>query len=173
VNLSGSQADDRLGVHAGGMADDEVSGTPGEESSTTPMPADEPIRSEAAPAAAAPVGAAPVLKTRWRDRAWTFRAMLAVAAASLVIGGIAGGVIVGAASDDDRGDHRMDHMGRWYRDGGVPPGWQRHGPRNFQGPGQGPGGGPAGPMMPYGDGDDGATPTPPAATPTPTPGATG
>ena len=153
------------------MADDDVSGTPGEESSTTLTPADEPIRSEAAPAAATPVEAAPVLKTRWRDRAWTFRAMVAVAAASLVIGGIAGGVVVAAANDGDHGHHRMD---RWGRDGAMPPGWQRHGPRNFQGPGQGPGqrpgGGPAGPMMPYGDGDDGTTPSPtspPSATPSP------
>ena len=155
------------------MADDEVSGTPEEESRTSTTPTDEPIRSEAAPAAAAPVAAAPVLKTRWRDRAWTFRAMIAVAAASLVIGGIAGGVVVAAASDGDHGHHRMD---RWGRDGAMPPGWQRHGPRNFQGPGQRPGGGPAGPMMPYGNGDDGTAPAPPAATPTPTtpptPGAT-
>jgi hypothetical protein len=115
------------------------------------------------PAPAPTPAAAPVLKTRWRDRAWTFRAMLAVAAASLVIGGVAGGLI-GAAVDDDH-----QRMERWGPGGRMPPGWQHHGPqwRWDDGPDNGPGG----PMMtPFGNGD-GRTPQPPAATPSP--GATG
>ena len=155
------------------MADDEVSDSPEDGIPTTQTPAvgQPEVAPPAAtvPAATAPAPA-PILKTRWRDRAWSFRAMIAVAAASLVVGGIAGGVIVGAASDDDHGNHGNHRMGRWGPGAGMPPGWQRHGPRNFNGPG----GAPGGPMMPYGNGEQGATPVPPSATPTPTtPGATG
>lgn len=109
----------------------------------------------------------PVLKTRWRDRAWTFRAMIAVALASLVIGGVTGGVIGAAADHGDRRD-RMDRMGRmgpWgpghgpgrgrggFADDG--PGWRGNGPQ-------------APPLTPYGV----PTPTNPAS-PAPSPGSTG
>lgn len=73
---------------------------------------------------------APVLKTRWRDRAWTFKAMTGVAAASLLVGGIAGGTVV-AVADDDR-DDRHFRMGPFDDDGyRMPPGMMRRGPRNF------------------------------------------
>lgn len=73
---------------------------------------------------------APVLKTRWRDRAWSFKAMAAVAAASLLVGGIAGGTVV-AVADDDRDDRRF-RMGPFDRDGyRMPPGMMRRGPREF------------------------------------------
>jgi len=105
-------------------------------------------------------GSAPVLKTRWRDRAWTFRAMLAVAAASLVIGGIAGG-LVGAAVDDDHDEgYRMGPGGPGMR---MPPGWgNQDGPhwRWRDGPQPPPG------LTPYGG------PSTPAPSPS-TPGSTG
>ena len=143
------------------MADDEsVPGTP--EAAVPPEPASEP------PAAVEPVPApAPVLKTRWRDRAWTFRAMLAVAAASLVIGGVAGGVIgATAGGDDDHGDYRMGPGGPGMK---MPPGWRHRGP-GFDGPGgpqwrwdEGPQQAPS--MTPYG----GSTPSAPTTPSTPTP----
>lgn len=72
----------------------------------------------------------PVLKTRWRDRAWSFKAMATVAAASLLLGGIAGGTVV-AVADDDRDDRRF-RMGPFDQDGyRIPPGMMRRGPRDF------------------------------------------
>jgi hypothetical protein len=112
------------------------------------------------PEAAEPVPAAPapVLKTRWRDRAWTFRAMLAVALASLVIGGV-GGLVVGVAAAHQH--DRRDGFHHRFGPGGGPgmgPGWRMRG---------GPGGrwnddqrygGPGGP----------ASPLPTPSTPSPT-----
>lgn len=145
------------------MADnDEVSGAPDRDE--TPAEETRPVLppDPAAQTAAARSAPAPVLKTRWRDRAWTFQAMVAVAAASLVIGGVAGGVIVAASDGDDDGQYQM---GPWGPGGGMPPGWQRHGQKwRWKD-------GPRTPMMtPFGDGD-GTTPETPA--PTPSPGSTG
>ncbi len=86
---------------------------------------------DAAPTAAQPVipaePAAPVLKTRWRDRAWSFRAMLAVALATLLIGGLAGGTVVAAAGHDhDR--HGRFMMGPGGPGRGMPPGLRSAGP---------------------------------------------
>jgi hypothetical protein len=67
---------------------------------------------------------APVLKTRWRDRAWTFRSMLTVGLASLVAGAVVGGVVGAAVSDDD--DH--ERVGRFGPGTHMPPGWHHHGP---------------------------------------------
>jgi hypothetical protein len=155
-------------MHAGGMAEkDEVSGKPSGDatppdpaspsagSSDTDSPDDgRPVLPPDPDQAAAPT-TQPVLKTRWRDRVWSFRAMLAVAAATLVIGGVAGGSIVALADDGH------DHHGRFWTGPGdrVPPGWRD--PRRFED------GGPRwhrddGPQPPDGD----VTPQP---TPTPTP----
>jgi hypothetical protein len=92
---------------------------------TRPVLPPDPLAEPAEPTAVAP---APILKTRWRDRAWSFRAMLAVALATLVLGGIAGGAIV-AASDGGDGHSRflIGPGGRMHK---VPPGWR--GPRRFQ-----------------------------------------
>ncbi|RNM14155.1 hypothetical protein [Nocardioides pocheonensis] len=130
-----------------------------------PTPGDETAVDRTAvtePAASAP---APVLKTRWRDRAWTFRAMLAVAAASLVIGGVAGGVIGAAAGHEDNDRYQMGPGGPGM---GMPPGWRKHG-RGFGGDG-GPGwrwnDGPpqGGPLTPYGG--TSPSPAPPSSSPT-------
>jgi hypothetical protein len=109
------------------------------------------------PEAAATSAAGPVLKTRWRDRAWSFRAMIAVAVASVLVGGVAGGAIVAASGDDhDRDQYRM---GPWGPGGQMPPGWRHGGPRwhrddNDMMPGQ--------PLTPYG--------RPSPTTPSPSPG---
>ena len=107
---------------------DDVRGTPADDGGTPVEPPDEPgvDRTSTAGRVLPPDPAAtsaPVLKTRWRDRAWTFRAMLAVAAASLVIGGITGG-LVGAAVDDDHDDgYRMGPGGPGML---MPPGRRNH-----------------------------------------------
>jgi hypothetical protein len=155
--VASSQRRDRFRVHACRMAEnDDVSGTPEDEAPTPGdtqrvLPPDTP--------AATPQ---PVLKTRWRDRAWSFRAMLAVALATLVIGGIAGGAVVAATGgdDDDHGYFRMGPGGP----GGRMHGW---GPREFKdgGPqwrwndGQPPGPG----LTPYGQ----QAPTTPLPSPSP------
>jgi len=138
---------------------DDVPGSPDRDSAPAPeqQPAQQPEQQ-------------PVLKTRWRDRAWTFRAMLAVALASLVIGGVAGGVIGAVAGSDDRDDHYR--MGPWGPGMQMPPGQRGRGRRDFGGPG-GPGwrwnDGPqqAPDLTPYG------TPSPSAPSSTPSPGSTG
>jgi hypothetical protein len=124
------------------MADnDEVSGSPDHEAEgiegateetrpvLPPDPASEPLATTATTGAATPV-----MKPRWRDRVWSFRAMLAVALATLVLGGVVGGAVVAAAGDDndDQGRFRMGPGGRFEK---MPPGWR--GPRQFHpgGPG--------------------------------------
>jgi hypothetical protein len=91
----------------------------------------------AAPVATAPVAAAPA-GPRLRDTVWNFRAMLGVAAASLLIGGLGGAGIVALASDDDGGrPERMSNFGgqgpgmrQWNQDGNQ--GGNRNGPQNGQ-----------------------------------------
>ena len=101
----------------------------------------------------------PVLKTRWRDRAWTLRAMIAVAVATFLVGGLVGGAIVGATGDDHDGQ-RMHRMGPWGPGMQRPPGW-RHRQFNEGRPQQPPG------MTPYG------APTAPTPSPAPSSGSTG
>jgi hypothetical protein len=150
------------------MADnDGVPGSPDRDAaaaeSAAPAAPDEPTTVQPAVPAESPV-----LKTRWRDRAWSFRSMLAVAVATFLIGGIAGGVVVGAGGDHHDGQHRM---GRWGPGGPMGgPGWRWRHPRGPNGDG-GPqwrwNDGPAQPpnLTPYG----GTTPAPKPPTPTPTP----
>jgi hypothetical protein len=143
---------------------DDVSGSP--ENSTendAAMPEDtQPVL----PPDPAPVTQQPVLVTRWRDRAWSFRAMLAVALATLVIGGIAGGTVVAVSGDDD--DHGYFRMGPGGPDGRMPPGM---GQRRFHDGGpkwrwdDGSQDGPN--MMPYGQPTPPTPPTP--STPAPSP----
>lgn len=102
-----------------------------------------------------PAPAQPVLVPRWRDRAWSFRAMLAVALATFLVGGIAGGVIV-AATDDDHPDH-----GRFVIMPGdrMPPGWRM--PHRFRD---------GGPQWRWNDGQQPPGPgTAPDSTPSPSP----
>jgi len=142
------------------MADnDDVPGSPDRDAvaaeDAAPTTPEEPTVAQ--PVASAEPARAPILKTRWRDRAWSFRAMLAVALATLLIGGIAGGVI-GAAASGDRDDHRI---GRWGPGGPMMggPGW-RHRHFNDGGPQWRWNDGPQPPdVTPYGQ------PTPPSPSP--------
>ena len=150
------------------MADnDEVSDTP--EPEATPTEETRPVLPP--DPAGTTTTTTPVMKPRWRDRVWTFRAMLAVALATLVLGGVVGGTIVALADDgnDDHGYFRMGPGGRMPGDR-MPPGWR--GPRQFHdgGPGwrwnDGPPP-PGGNVTPYGQPSPSTTPKP-APTPTPT-----
>ena len=147
-------------MHAGPMADnDDVPGSPDHD--TTPeqtrpvLPPDPAV--EPTPARTAP---APVMKARWRDRAWTFRDLVAVALATLLLGGIAGGTLVAVADDDH--DHRHFRMGPGGPGERMRPDWG--GPRQFHD------GGPQwrwkdGPRPPEGD----LTPDQQPTAPTPSP----
>jgi hypothetical protein len=139
---------------------DAADGSPDRGATPPEQPAAEPT--SAAPLSG-PAVAAPVLKTRWRDRAWSFRALLAVALATLIIGGV-GGLVVGAAA----ARHHDRHDGFYHRLGpgggpGMGPGWRMRGGPGWRwddGNGQ-----------PFG-GPGTAQPTP--STPSPTaPGTTG
>ena len=158
--------DDDVSGSPGGNAGGSAEGSAGDDA-TTPeetrpvLPPD--------PASATPHATPhPVLVTRWRDRAWSFRAMLAVALATLVIGGIAGGTVVALADDDD--EHGHFWMGPGGPDDGMPPGW---GPRHYRDGGpkwRWDDGTPDGPdMMPYG----GQPTAPSPLTPSPSSGSTG
>ena len=164
-----SQPRDRLALHAGSMADnDDVPGSrdrdaeavgsgAGEASEPTaeqPLPDQPPAPAEPASGPAA----GPVLKTRWRDRAWSFRAMLAVALATLVIGGVAGGSIVALADGDGHDHHGVRPWGPGGPMGG--PGWKWRDPRGFDGDG--------GPRWRW---DDGPQQDPRLQPPTPSPSA--
>ena len=93
------------------------------ETAGTPQPPDVPPGPPAAPPSAPP---APVLKTRWRDRAFDLRAMVAVGLAGLVLGAGAGAGTALVAGHDDRPDFRHQRMGG-PGEGGFP-GWGgRHG----------------------------------------------
>lgn len=67
-----------------------------------------------------PPAAAPVLKTRWRDRAFTLRSMVAVGLAGLVLGAGAGVGTALVASHDDGPDFRHQRMGPGGPGGGFP-----------------------------------------------------
>ena len=81
-----------------------------------PTPADE-TPADPAPAPAPQPAPLAEPKTRWRDRAFGFRGVLAVALASLILGGVGGAAIgVVASGDGDRhGPGRME-----FRDGDRP-----------------------------------------------------
>jgi hypothetical protein len=101
------------------MADDDnVSGTPAGGEDATAETAQVPPDAPEPPAQ-------PILVTRWRDRAWSFRAMVAVALATLLLGGIAGGAIV-AVADDGNDGHSRFLIGPGGRADRMPPGWRGH-----------------------------------------------
>lgn len=80
-------------------------------------------------AEAAPVAAG----TSFRDRVWSFRAMLAVGVAALLIGGAGGAGIVAATSGGD--DHRGPRIGRFAEGPGGRGGHGLGHRRNGGGPG--------------------------------------
>ena len=111
-------------------------------------------------------------RQRFVDRLWSFRALIAVALASVIVGGLAGAALANVGDNDDRRGGPM----RFQRGGPMaPPGgrqWQwGDGPGNGQGNGQGNGRGTD--PMPRWHGQQGQppgsgqVPTPPKATPSP------
>ena len=69
-------------------------------------------------------GSAPPPKERFVDRLWSLRAVIAVALASVILGGLGGAALASAASDD--GDDRGGPGQRFHRGGQMPPpGMQR------------------------------------------------
>ena len=131
--LAGPQVEHRLAAHCGAMA----------ENTDVPENADENLTNEAAVEETAvqapqPVAAEAAPQTsRLRDRMWSFRSMVAVAAATLLLGGAGGAALVAVT---DGGHDRPDRMGR-FADGpggrGGPDGRQRGPQFNQNGPQQG------------------------------------
>ncbi|KRA29401.1 MULTISPECIES: hypothetical protein [unclassified Nocardioides] len=74
-----------------------------------PAPVPDPAPSVAAAAPTQPLDPAPPTKVRWRDRAFQFRAVLAVALASVILG--AGAGVLGTLVFD----HDQDRAGRHHR----------------------------------------------------------
>jgi hypothetical protein len=145
--------------HHGGVSDEE----PRPEEQTAPiLPPDRPPATEESP-------------QRWRDRAWSLRAVIAVGLVAVVLGGLAGAAIASVGGhQDQRGG---PGFGRFHGGPGMPPGQGRMGQRpqwRFNDP-RGSGqrqwdqqqqpGGPNGP--PQRD-NHGNNPTPAPPTPSPT-----
>jgi hypothetical protein len=124
---------------------DDVPGSPDADVQPATEPTPPPADTAATPG--------PVLVTRWRDRAWSFRAMIAVALASVLIGGVGGSVLVAATNDDNDGHYRM---GRYGPGGMMPPGMGHRMPRNW-----GDDGGPGRWKRAPQDNPDAPTPVPP------------
>ncbi len=131
-----------------------------------PSDPEPPAGNEATQSIPADPGPAGEPRSRWRriqDRVWSFRAVLAVALASLIVGGLGGAAIAGLTGDDDGrgGGHgrfeRGDADGR--KDGRR--GHRDFGHRDFgrRGQGQGQWGQDGPPGVP--------SPTPSPAQPTP------
>jgi|EndMetStandDraft_8_1072994.scaffolds.fasta_scaffold86892_2 hypothetical protein len=108
-------------------------------------------------------------RQRFVDRLWSFRALIAVALASVIIGGLAGAALASAGDDNDRRGGPM----RFQRGGPMAPPGGRHWQWD-DGPGSGPGSGQGTDPMPrwrgpqQGDGN-GPRILPPNSAPTPSP----
>ena len=96
---------------------------------------DDPAMDTTASQQTAPPTAERSPRQRWTERMWGIKAVIAVALASVIIGGLGGAAVAGLG--DRHGDHRGDGrtgpgFGHQFRDG---PG-QGRGPRGFVPPGQ-------------------------------------
>lgn len=114
-----------------------------DEAPDTAAPADEATTDAGTPEAATneavPADEAAAPRSRLRDRAFTFRSVVAVGVATLLLGGAGGAAVVAVTSDGHDGRHRV---GR-FADG---PGRDGGGPDHRNGPGFGPQNGfPSGP----------------------------
>ena len=105
-----------------------------------PLPPSDPEPTQAIPAqqtgdqpAGSPAGP-PADKQRLRDRLWSFRALIAVALASVIVGGLGGAALASVA---DNGNDGRRGPGQFNRGGGFGgPGMMNRGPRNGQRNGQ-------------------------------------
>jgi hypothetical protein len=147
--VAGSQDKHRFGAHHGSVTDVPP------ESHPVPPPEPDPHATRVLPPDQAP----PPPKQRFADRLWSLRAVIAVALASVILGGLAGAAIANAGNDDDRrGPMRFQRGGPMGPGGGQ---WQW---------GDGPGRG--NDPMPRWRGNPGAPPNgvlPPNSAPTPSP----
>jgi hypothetical protein len=96
--LAGTQRTDRYGGDAGSMAENEVP----EEHPEVEAVVAEPVPAESTPATV-PAAASVAVPVKFRDRIWSTRAMIAVAIATLLLGGVGGAAI--AHHGNER--HRM------------------------------------------------------------------
>jgi len=142
--------------HHGGVSDEE----PRPEEQTTSFPANTPPEAQSR-------------QQRWRDRAWSFRSVIAVGLVAVLLGGLAGAAI--ATVGDHQDQRRGPGFSRFHGGPGRPPGGLGQGPMGqrpqwrFNDPygsgqrqwdqGQQPGG-PNGPLQPFGQGQS-PTPAPP------------
>jgi len=152
VRMAGSQDNHRFRAHDGDMTELPPDSRP------VPPPDGEATPTQAIPAEGT-TATAP--KQRFRDRVWGLRAMIAVALASVILGGLAGAALGSFGDHGDEGRFGPGH-GRFQRGGPMgPPGMMRWKERQdfkqWQRDQQGPPGVPPSPP----------TPAPTPATPTP------
>ncbi len=99
--------------------------------------ADQPVGPPVGPPVGSPVGppvGPPADKQRLRDRLWSFRALIAVALASVIVGGLGGAALASVA---DNGNDGRRGPGQFNRGGGFGgPGMMNRGPRNGRQNGQ-------------------------------------
>ena len=184
--IAQSQDKHRNVSHHGAVSDEE----PRPEEQTAPLAAQQPppppeeqttpLASERPPLPPDQPPAAAGQSQRWRDRAWSLRAVIAVGLASVILGGLAGAAIATVGNHQDQ--QRGPGFGRFQGGPGMPPGQRGfgQGPRRFHDPngsGQRQWGqqqqpnGPNGRLQPFGPGGQGGRGTNPTPTP-PTPSAT-
>ena len=119
----------RFGAHHGPMNEMPPESRPTPPPDPDPKPTQAPPAEQASTADAAPAPA----KQRLRDRLWSFRAVIAVALASVIIGGLGGAALANVAQDDDErrfgpGQGRFDRGGPDWRRGMGQREWRQDGP---------------------------------------------
>ena len=133
-----------MGAHHGGMSDLPPDAQPGpppdpDQHPTQAMPAHPPGPAVTGPAVTGPAVTGPAApaaaastppKERLRDRLWSLRALIAVALASVIVGGLGGAALANVSKGGE--DCRM---GRFQR--GGPPGMMNGGPGQRNGGRQG------------------------------------
>ena len=162
-----SQDKHRILSHHGAVSDEQ----PPPEEQTLPLSAEPPATPAQRPPL--PPDRPPVAEghpQRWRDRAWSLRAVIAVGLTSVILGGLAGAAI--ATVGDHQDQRRGPGFGRFHGRPGMPPGqggfgqgprWRFNDPYLRQQPN-----GQLQPFGPGGQGSQGANPTPTPPTPPPT-----
>ena len=148
--MGGAQDKHRIAAHHEGVSDVPPESRPAS-SAEPPETEPDPHSTRVLP----PDRPAPAARERFVDRLWSFRALIAVALASVILGGLAGAALANIGDEDERRGpgrfHRMGPMG--------PPGhqqWQWRGPRDDQMPRW---------QVPPPGGPGQPTPSPPTPTP--------
>lgn len=117
--IARAQVRHRFAAHTGAMSDDVDPAAP-----PSPEPAPEPTST----------GPTAPARVPWRDRVLGWRGVLAVALASLILGGLGGAALTVLVDDDEARDgwrHGPGHPGDWDQDGRMPgPGGPMMGDQN-------------------------------------------